>query len=114
MNQSDANEALERALCLHSCGNEYSKIESDLYYIAEFKKPSGFALWISSQENEFTIGCDDNSGVCIWHHHIASKYGFEDEEQKIGLASELNEIFKNKSKICISKSGEERFWKEIG
>ena len=112
MNQIDANAELDRIIRQHSCGNEYSRIVSNFHLIAEFKRSSGFSFWVSSQENEFTIGFD-NSGECIWHQRIASKYGFEDENQKAGLKIELNGIFRNISKICISTNGEERFWKDI-
>lgn len=113
MNQIDTNSALKDILKLHSYGNDYFEIESDCHLIAEFRKPSGFLFWVTSQENEFTIGCDNIAGECIWHLHISSKYGCENESQISGLSNELSKIFNNKSKIHISTNDEERYWKEI-
>ncbi len=85
--------------------NEYIRYETDVLII-EYPSPNQDVIfWISTQDNEITIGLDQNK-QCIWHTHMSQFGAYEPESELTEGIKLIKRIFEGKEWIVFdSKEG---------
>lgn len=80
---------------------DYIRYETDVLII-EYPSPNHKVIfWISTQDNEITIGFDQNS-QCIWHTHMSQFGAYEPESELREGVNFTKRIFDGKDKIVLS------------
>jgi hypothetical protein len=95
--------------------NNYYKLENDIMTIEYPSKTGLLILWITTQDNEITIGFDNIEGDCEWHTHMSQYNAYEPEDElreAINLINNIligNEIivFNNNLGVFITDNPEE-------
>lgn len=84
---------------------DFYRNEGDIY-ILEY--PSGkkeLILWISTQDDELSIGLDRNS-ECIWHTHMSLFGAYEPENELKEAIEFINGLFDGRQIIVINEKNE--------
>ena len=84
---------------------DFYRHEGDIY-ILEY--PSGkkeLILWISTQDDELSIGLDRNS-ECIWHTHMSLFGAYEPENELKEAIEFINGLFDGRQIIVINEKNE--------
>lgn len=84
---------------------DFYRHEDDIY-ILEY--PSGkkeLILWISTQDDELSIGLDRNS-ECIWHTHMSLFGAYEPENELKEAIEFINGLFDGRQIIVINEKNE--------
>jgi hypothetical protein len=80
--------------------NDYYRFETDVLIIEYPSIKGNLILWISSQNNELTIGFDQNN-QCIWHTHMSQFGAYEPEDELKELIKFTKRIFEGEEKIVF-------------
>ena len=68
------------------------KIENDTMTIEYHSKSGMLTLWITTQDNEITIGFDNIEGNCYWHTHMSQYNSYESEDELREAIKLINNI----------------------
>ena len=80
------------------------KLENDIMTIEYPSKLGILNLWITTQDNEITIGFDNKEGTCDWHIHMSQYSAFEPEDELREAINLVNNIIKGKEIIVFKNN----------
>ena len=77
--------------------------KDDNSFTCSIKSRKGhLSIWISTCDNEITVGFDDINGKCDWHTHMSLFNAYEPEEELLAMTKLLNAILTDEEPIVFS------------
>jgi hypothetical protein len=84
---------------------DYCRYEDDVY-ILEYPNPKNeLILWVSTQDDEVSIGLDKES-ECLWHTHMSQFGAYEPESELKEAIKFISELFDGKQLIVTNEKNE--------
>ena len=83
---------------------DYYKLENDIMTIEYPSKTGLLILWITTQDNEITIGFDNSEGNCDWHTHMSQYSAYEPEDELREVINLTNNILIGNETIVYNSS----------
>ena len=77
----------------------------DIYIIEYPSQKKELIFWVSTQDDELTIGLDKNN-ECIWHTHMSLFGAYEPESELKEAVEFINGLFDGRQIIVINEKNE--------
>lgn len=84
---------------------DYYRYEDDIYILEYPSQKKELILWVSTQDDEISIGFDKNS-ECIWHTHMSQFGAYEPESELKEIIEFINGLFDGRQIIVINEKNE--------
>ena len=102
LNQQEYSDYIQRHLLqVFPEFSDYCRFETDVYIVEYPSIKNDLVLWISTQDDELTVGFDKD-GECIWHTHMSLFGAYEPESELNAAVNFIKGIFEGREIIVTN------------
>lgn len=91
--------------CINGTDVQYFRYENDIYILEYPSQKKELILWVSTQDDEISIGFDKNR-ECIWHTHMSQFGAYEPETELKETVEFISGLFGGRQIIVTDKKNE--------
>lgn len=103
MNQQEYSNYIQKNLeLIFPAFIDFYRYEDDIYILEYPSQKKELIFWVSTQDDEITIGLDKHS-ECVWHTHASQLGAYEAESELKVTIQFINGLFDGRQLIVINE-----------